>query len=259
MALEDRYKTVDFPEAIRFLEGRINLPSDSWRDYRDDEFDAAFVSAGAKGSILSDLRVAVDRAISEGKRPEEFQADFERISEGWEHTGDKAWRANLIYQTNLSTAYGRGRETFQFSDEAKRLQPYVQYRHSDARNPRPSHLALDGRVFSKDDPGLWSLPAGFGCECRWISLSQRDVEREGLEPEPLPRGEEVEVTMPDGQTYRPVVGPDEGWNRQPLAAPQVRRQEILENIARRSVPEIAEQIYAWIAAFLADLTGDDNG
>lgn len=258
MPLDDRYRTMPFEPAIEFMRDKINLDTDSWRDVTDDEHDAAFVVAGAKGSVLSEFRVAVDRAIAEGQRPEDFRKEFDRIAEGWEFNGDAAWRSDIIYFTNLRASYGRGRESMLFDEEVKRFEPYVQYEHSDADNPRPAHLAMDGKVFRKDDPGLWSLPSGYGCSCRWVGLRDADLSRMNLQVESVPRGEQVEVTMPDGRVYRPTAGPDEGWNRSPNPNPQQRRREILERIASRVQPEIAEQIRNFIANFLAGLEGDNE-
>jgi len=237
MPLDDRYRTMPFEPAIEFMRDKINLDTDSWRDVTDDEHDAAFVVAGAKGSVLSEFRVAVDRAIAEGQRPEDFRKEFDRIAEGWEFNGDAAWRSDIIYFTNLRASYGRGRDQMQFDPAVVAAQPYVQYQHSDAEHPRPLHLALDQMVFRKDRVPF-ATPNGFGCSCRYTSLSQRDIDRLGLEVSDLSRGDSIPVEI-DGRTYNPVIEPAEGWDRMPNPDPQERREEILRRIADRSVPEVA--------------------
>lgn len=253
MALDDRYRTMPFEPAIEFMRDKITLDSDSWRDVTNDEHDAVFVVAGAKGSVLSELRTAVDAAIAEGQRPEEFQTRFEQIAAGWEDMrGDAAWRANTVYFTNLRASYGRGRDQLQFDPEVIAAEPYVGYEHSDSQHPRPLHLALDKMVFRKDAVPF-ALPNGYGCDCRYISLSDRDLERLGLEVSELGRGDQLPPVEVEGNTYRPVLEPTEGWDRLPNANPQQRRQEILERIADLAVPEIATQIRSFIAQFLAEL------
>jgi uncharacterized protein with gpF-like domain len=248
MAIENRYATMPFAEAIAYLSERINLPTDSWRDIADDEHDVFFVVAGAKGSLLAELRTAVDKAIADGLRPEEFQAQFEKIAEGWDYNGDAAWRSRIIYQANLRASYGRGREEYQLDPEVLKAQPFLQYIHGDSRAPRPNHLALDGKVF-RGDSLPWALPSGYGCSCRYVSLSQRDLDREGLSVTELARGDTVQVEMPDGQTRTTTLESDRGWDRAPGRARGERRQEIYGQVLGRLPAEIAGDVAQDVARY----------
>jgi len=235
MAIDTRYQRLPFDEAVQFLADKISLPTDTWRDISDDEHDAFFVVAGAKGSLLSELREAVETAIRTGQRIEDFQQVFERIAQGWEYNGSAGWRSRIILQTNLRASYGRGREERQLDPEVLRLQPYLRYVHGGATNPRPHHLALDGQVFTADTMP-WSTPNGYGCTCKYVSLSSRRLEQLGLEVSPLRRGD----TLPNGA----VMEPDPGWDRPPRIARGERRQQSIQNVIDRSPPEIARQIRA---------------
>lgn len=235
MAIDTRYQRLPFEEAVAYLAEKISLPTGSWRDLRDDEHDAFFVVAGAKGSLLSELREAVETAIRTGQRLEDFRPTFERIAQGWEHNGTAGWRSRIILQTNLRASYGRGREEMQLDPEVLRLQPYLRYVHGGATNPRPHHLALNGEVFTADALP-WALPCGYGCTCRYVSLSSRRLEQLGLQPSALRRGD----TMPDGTRLQP----DSGWDRQPGQARGERRQQLIQNVIDRSPPEIAQQVKA---------------
>lgn len=237
---DTRYQRIPFEEAIRYLADKITLPSNSWRDIRDDEHDAFFVIAGAKGSILSELREAVETAIRTGQRLEDFQPTFERIAEGWEYNGTAGWRSQVILQTNLRASYGRGREEMQLDPAVRSLQPYLRYIHGGSLNPRPHHLALDGQVFTAETMP-WALPCGYGCTCRYVSLSSRRLEQLGLQPSTLRRGD----IMPDGLPLEP----DKGWDRQPGQARGARREELIRGVIDRSPPEIAQQIRADVAAY----------
>lgn len=249
MPIDDRYRTLPNAEAQDFLSQRINLDTDTWRDTDGDVADAFFTSAGAQGSLLDELREATDRAINEGWRPERFQAEFDRIAVGWDHSGDAAWRARHIYRTNLRTAYSIGRETYQFDPTVRQLQPFLIYEHSDARHPRPLHLALDQQVFTHDTIPF-TLTNGFGCACRYRSASQRQLDAEGLQSSTVRRGDQIPVEV-DGQTYNPVVGPAEGWDRQPLADRADARLNTIQRVIERSSPGIAGMILAAIRAFIA--------
>ncbi len=102
-----------------------------------------FAVAGAKGALLNDLREAVDRAIAEGITLEVFRKTFDQVvaTRGWSYQGDRDWRSNIIYSTNLRTAYGAGR--FEQLQAVKSRRPYWQWRHGGSRHPRPLHLAMD--------------------------------------------------------------------------------------------------------------------
>lgn len=163
------YKSAPFDEAISFLESRIALPSQRWNDFSDSEANAAFWSAGADASFVGDLQKSVTRAIQNGVPYDspEFAAQIAGFSEqyGWDIKGSADWRARLILSQNLRQSYAAGRHDQQFDPDVMKLQPYLQYLHSDSRAPRPAHVALDGKVFRKDDPIVSSIypPNGFNC------------------------------------------------------------------------------------------------
>lgn len=230
---DPRYATIPFQEAIAYLREKINLGTDSWRDLRDDEHDAFFVVAGAKGSMLAELRSAVEEAIADGLRPEEFQERFEQIAEGWAYNGSAEWRSRLILQTNLRASYGRGREEYQLDPEVRRVMPYLQFVASDAVNPRPHHQALNGQVFTAETVPF-PLPNGYGCGCRYTSLSQRQLDRRGLSLSTVSRG----TIMADGMPLEPAPG----WDKSMGTPRDAQRRELIQRVIDRSPPDIAAQV-----------------
>lgn len=239
-----RYRD-DLPEEIvSALTDRVTLDSDGWRDFSGDEHDAAFVVAGAKGAILSEIRTAVEDAILSGIRIEEFEGTFARIAAGWLGEGaNLGYRARLVYQTNLRAAYGRGREQRHYDPEVLRVQPFVQFVHSDANHPRPVHQSLDGQVFPKTEIPF-TLPNGYGCGCRYVGLTRGQVERRGLSLSSVRSGDRITV---GGTAYD--VTPDPGWDRPPLANPKEQREATLRRMAERMDPPVARSIFDWIEAF----------
>jgi hypothetical protein len=188
--------------------------------------------AGAKGSLLSDLRNAVESVITNGQTLDEFKAQFNRITEGWAHRGGKDWRAAIVYGTNLRMAHAAGRYQYQLDPEVVKLQPYLQWIHSGSREPRPLHLALDRQVFRANELPIYP-PEGYGCRCRTIALTERQLQQRGLTVSNLKRGDTVEVEI-DGKTYRPVIEPSEGWSGEaPGQSSAQRRADIIENIRLR--------------------------
>ncbi|WP_321367605.1 PBECR2 nuclease fold domain-containing protein [uncultured Desulfuromusa sp.] len=163
-----------------------------------------------RDDLLTDFRSAVDKAISEGTTLETFRKDFDIIvaKHGWSYNGGRNWRSNVIYSTNIRTAYMAGRWKQLTDPELLKLRPYLEYRHGDSLHPRLPHLAWDGTILPADDP-WWQThytPNGWGCKCKVFSVSERDLERMGKTgPDKAPA---IEI---DSKTGAPV-GIDKGWD-----------------------------------------------
>lgn len=226
------YGSLPFAEALEFFRQKLNLPTAKWDDLLGAAHDRAFVVAGATmADLLADLRAAVDKAISQGTTYQTFKKDFEKIVAergwtGWTGEGSKggrAWRARVIYETNLYTSYAAGR--FQQMKEVANSRPYWRYRHSDAvTTPRPEHAAWNGKILRHDDP-WWAAhapPNGFGCKCYVETLAARDLKKLGIEPPKANAGENMpfngtvkQINKKTGEVIELPEGVDKGWDYQP--------------------------------------------
>lgn len=162
------YADLPFNEAIEFFRGKVSLPTEKFTDLLGAAHSRAFVVAGAmRDDLLTDLRKAVAKAIEKGTSLQEFKKDFRGIAEryGWKHKGKPAWRAGVIYDTNLRQAYNAGREAQIMDPDSLAVRPWVEYVHSDASAvPRLLHLGWNGTVLPADDP-WWDTHSpinGFG-------------------------------------------------------------------------------------------------
>ncbi len=230
------FGSLPFSEQIAFFRQKLNLGTRAWTDIWEAQHDRAFVVAGAmKEDLLSDLRDAVDRVIGEGITLEMFKKDFLSVVSkngwsGWTGEGTKAgeaWRARVIYDTNLRTSYAAGRLTQMKALVAVR--PYWRYRHNDSvEHPRPEHLAWDGLTLPHDDP-FWAThypPNGWGCKCYMETLSIEDLKAAGKDaPDKAPPIEMQEkIVGANGPSPRRVLTPkgiDPGFGYQPGAAPNM--------------------------------------
>lgn len=214
-----------FKEQIDYFHGKIDLPTRSWTDIYAVEHDHAFVVAGAvKHDLLADLRGAVEKSIANGTTLEQFRKDFDRVigKHGWQYQGERGWRTNVIWETNLRQSYNAGREAQMADPELRKRRPYGLYRHGDSAHPRPKHLAWNGTTLPLDDP-WWSTHTpqnGWGCKCKKFMLSARDVERQGLEVGPAPAIEWedriIGANSPNGpRTVRVSKGIDPGFEHAP--------------------------------------------
>jgi hypothetical protein len=222
-----------FSEAIDFLADKLNLDTDTWLDGQGIVQNVAFTVAAAKGQILQDIRDSVDQAIQSGISVREFRTQFDRIADryvdNWQLKGDRAWRSQLIYEMNIRQSYKFGRYSQMTEPSTLKSRPYWQIRHGNSSVPRPTHLALDEKVFPADKLPFW--PHGFGCRCTVFSLSDRDLKRENLEVSDLQRGDEIEVVDP--KTGQPIVSklePDPGFDWKPGKLTKERRDELLKGL-----------------------------
>lgn len=205
---------VAMQEAIDFHRQKVRLPTKGWRDLDGRAHDRGFVIAGAtKDAFLADMHKAVGDALTEGITPDEFRARFEEAVArhgwtGWRGEGTaagRAWRARIIYETNLRTAHAAGRWQQMTSPKMLKLRPYWQYRHGETRrpaSPRAQHVAWNGKIYHATDP--WWLthypPNDWLCSCGVRALSVRDLTRMGRDG--------PDATPPE--TYRKVRDPATG-------------------------------------------------
>lgn len=118
----------------------------------------------------------------------------------------------LVWQNAVSYAYQRGR--FEQQNRVKAIRPYLQYVTFGDERVRPNHAAMNGIVAPFDDP-FWAAnypPNGHRCRCVAKSLTDRQVQRLGLE---VQTNKEIIATVEAKQKAAglPVVKPeaDKGW------------------------------------------------
>jgi hypothetical protein len=160
--------------------------------------DRSFVVAGAtKDAMLSDFQQAIDDAITkgmpfkgwkdkQGNYQKGFLDQFDEIvaRHGWDYNGGRDWRARIIYDTNMKSAYAAGRFK-QMNDPATlKAFPYWKYVHGLERvptQPREEHLHWDGLILRADDD--WWLtyypPNGWKCGCGVIPVSAAELKQMG--------------------------------------------------------------------------------
>ena len=205
------------------------MPTEAWDDLWQGMHSRAFVVAGAmKDGLLTDLRGAVDKAISEGTTLAEFRKDFDGLVEknGWSYNGSRKWRTETIYDTNLSVAYATGHYKQRNNPAILKVRPYLRYLPSSSAHPRASHRQWYNIILRHDDP-FWSShtpPNGWGCKCGVQTASARDVARLEAENEeslyPVQKKAPPEnlteyVNKKTGRVLQVPAGIDPGWDYNP--------------------------------------------
>lgn len=99
-----------------------------------------------------------------------------------QHSSIAAVAKDIGYSRTTVSRYLTGKYKRMTEPGVKALRPYWQYDAVNDSKTRPSHLAMDGRVFMADDPiwDTWFPPNGFKCRCTVKTLSKRQMEQRGL-------------------------------------------------------------------------------
>ncbi len=239
-------------EAIAYLQAKGFAITWDWQElWQEAQAQAFTVAKVTRLDLLQDIRNAVQAALDGGQTQAWFIKELRPVlqAKGWwgkqehvdEATGEireiqlgSPWRLQTIYRTNLQTAYMAGRYRAQLDNVDDR--PFWQYSAILDGKTRPSHRALHGKVFRYDDP-FWQAfypPNGWGCRCRVVALSARDIEVRGLQIEistgklgtAMRRVSYQTDEMRPVTTYRAVdpqtrkqitIAPDVGWSYNPGA------------------------------------------
>lgn len=229
---------VPFDEAIAFFRQKLNVPTETWTDLWQGMHARAFVVAGARdAALIENFSNAVERAIADGTTLADFREDFDNIvaTHGWSYKGSRGWRSQVIFQTNLRTAYAAGK--WEQAQRLKERRPWLRYVAVLDSRTRPEHRAWHGTVLPVDDP-FWQThfpPNGWNCRCTVQQLSDRDVERFGYEVSddaPPVEMEPRSVNTPEGPvTIEVPKGIDSGFGYNVGEASWGRSQQrvVMEN------------------------------
>ena len=186
-------------DAVAYLKSKGLRITFNWQEMLDEAHARAFtVAKAARLDVLQDIRSALLDALREGKTLTQFSRELTPLlqQKGWwgkqmvVGAGGQAQMVQLgspqrlrtIYQTNLQSAYMAARALAQ-EQASRHAFPYRMYVAVMDGRTRPSHAALNGKVWHRDDP-VWQVifpPNGFNCRCRTTMLTQGQMNREGHE------------------------------------------------------------------------------
>lgn len=212
-------KALPMKEAIAYWKDKVRLSPGEFAKLPDEAKTLAFgVSGIARGSELESVYNALFRAVGQGTTFRDFQAECREIIErrGW--TGERAWRVDNIFRTNVQGAFMTGR--YAQIKRVSQARPYWQYSAVNDRRTRPAHAALHGKIFPHDHPfwEKWYPPNGYRCRCTVKTLSEDELAEKGLSVEQRdPTGSYIVPKDPKTGNLMPPVAvmPDPGWAYNP--------------------------------------------
>lgn len=188
-------KEIKFEEAAEYFGEKFTLTPKQFYELSDEYRSLAFTVGGyTRIQTIKKFHDELLRAIENGSTLEQFRSEMNTFLESKGYEGLTNFQADNIFRTNIQTAYQVGHYEQMTSPMVKKLRPYWQYDAVNDTHTRPSHLAMDGKVFPADSPvwDIWYPPNGFRCRCGVQSLSKRQVEERGLTvEEKVPTAEEL--------------------------------------------------------------------
>lgn len=180
-----------FEEAVKYFGGKVPITPAQFERLQNKYKTLAFTVSGyTKLEVLNAFRDELLKALENGTTADDFRKSMNDFLERQGYEGVTPFQADNIFRTNVQTAYQVGHYEQMTNPETMQLRPYWQYDAVNDSHTRPSHLAMDGKVFPADSPiwNTWYPPNGFRCRCSVHTLSRRQVEDMGLK---------VEDTVPD--------------------------------------------------------------
>ena len=191
--------------------------------------------AGAKSdALIEDFQNAIDDAMNgmpfKGWLDKNdvyhpgFLDKFDEIvkKHGWDYNGGRNWRARVIYETNLKSAYSAGRYKQMNEPAVLKAFPFWEYVHGMERvpvEPRTEHVGWNGLILRADD--IWWQtyypPNGWKCGCGVRPVSKSKMRRLGkTEPDTAPTIEYEKRKDPaTGDMMNYPKGVDLGWGYRP--------------------------------------------
>lgn len=176
-------KDMTFEEAVDYFKERVPVTAKQFYKIADQYRSLAFTVSGyTAAQILKRFYDEILAALEDGNTFSEFKANMNEFLEAEGYEGLEPLQADNIFRTNIQTAYNVGHYEQMSSPGVVALRPYWQYDAVNDAHTRPSHLAMDGKVFPADSPvwDTWFPPNGFRCRCTVKALSKRQVEQRGL-------------------------------------------------------------------------------
>ena len=161
-------KDMTFEEAVAYFKERVPVTASRFYQIAAEYRALAFTVSGyTKAQVLKKFYDELLAALEEGNSLAEFRENMNDFLEVEGYEGITPYQAENIFRTNIQTAYNVGHYKQMTEPGVKALRPYWQYDAVNDSKTRPSHLAMDGRVFMADDPlwDTWFPPNGLPPIC----------------------------------------------------------------------------------------------
>lgn len=225
-----------FDAAVLYFGEKLPLTPKSYKILSQKHRRGAFtVAAYTQAVVVEQFYNRLLDAMEEGSTVAEFRSSMNTFLKDNGYEGISRFYADNIFRTNIQTAYQVGHYEEMTEPEVLKYRPYWQYDAVGDARTRPSHMALDGKVFPAGSPvwDTWYPPNGYRCRCTVTTLSKRQVEQRGLKiSEKVPdtvmvRGRPMDVTVDPDFDYNPAK---KEWRPDVGSAPKAIREAYKEKV-----------------------------
>lgn len=181
-------------ESEAWFRRRTVLSDDAYAKLSKDARRKAFRVAGlAKLDLIQDVFDSLADALRDGTPFEEWKAAIgQHVEDAWAGTvANPGWRLEIIFRTNLQSAYAAGRYEQATDPDVLPLRPYWRFDAVLDSRTSPICQAAHGTIRAADDAwwGGHHPPCHFGCRSAVITLSESQAARfGGVTPRPTKIG-----------------------------------------------------------------------
>ena len=202
-----------FKSAVSFLKGKKPLLPQQYRELSDECRAKAFTVSGYTSmEVLQKFLEELSEACENGTTKKDFLDSMNDFLERNGYQGMDPFHADVIFRTNMQSAYNAGHYKSMTDATTKKLRPYWKYVTAGDGHVRDTHAQMDGRIYAANDPiwDIWYPPNGYRCRCSVVSLTKRQVEQSGI---PVSTSPPYDVDYETGEIlYR---YPDKGFSNNP--------------------------------------------
>lgn len=166
------------------------------------------------------VRSELEKSLAEGGTFKDFAARIEDGGVGLGITADDPAYLNMVFRTNVQSAYGAGRYRAMTDPDVMNERPYSEFRTVGDARVREEHAILDGLITRVGSPAFkrCACPLDFNCRCANVTLTKAEV-----------AGREVVDDLPDAFTPAPGFdGPPTAkiYAPTPKLAPALQQQPL---------------------------------
>ena len=202
-----------FKEAAAFLKKRNVVLSDDYKKMLKESKMLSFTVGGFTNiEILKAFQEELITAIETGTTKEVFQEKMNTFLTDQGYIGLNPHKADVIFRTNIQTAFNAGHYKSMSDPTTKKLRPYWKYVTAGDNHVRDDHAMMNNRIYAADNPiwDIWYPPNGYRCRCSVISLTKNQFEKEGGK---IDKGLQY-IKVPGMDQPKPIF-PDKGFNMNP--------------------------------------------
>lgn len=202
-----------FESAVSFLKKKKALDPGQYKLLDDECRSKAFTVSGYTSlQVLQKFLDELTQAVEDGTTKKDFMESMNDflVRNGFE--GLNPFHADVIFRTNMQSAYNAGHYKSMTDETTMKLRPYWKYMTAGDGEVRETHAQMDGRIYAADDPiwDIWYPPNGYRCRCSVVSMTKKQVERSGI---PVSTKPPYDVDYDTGEIlYR---YPDKGFSNNP--------------------------------------------